>query len=1732
MKNLVKMSHKSQRFLLTILIVFVTSQAFTQTSPVTVTTVLGYPPSIYLPDYYSSGKNLLTANLVLNDFNEPSRDVYLRVSIESQNLKIQTKPDYYPAAPITLYPGEVVPFSGSDFEEYLGYNNILIEGMTIQQLISRGGRMPEGLYTFCVEAYDYATRRLLSNTSCQVTQLAQNDPPSLLFPEKEAMIAPSTNQNIIFQWLNNAPISPSELVYNFTLYELIDPHVDPMQAIDNNQSIIIYEEETTTPIFTYNASYPLLETGKTYIYRVQVYTLDGKALFKNDGYSEPSYFYYGYPGNGNISLIKPEHNGALELTREKMFAWTAPDKLLAGQSYIYEIRIAKEDSLRTREKVLEDDIDSLHYFNTSSVRTGSMNYTMKVDQHFATGTNFVWQVKAFTDDQEIAKSRIQTFGGPPCIVDFLAADHYVGVTYTDGCNLKDISGTGSVNVDAEGNRHDVVFNNVHIAKEGVQYYLQSGEVLADVKDMAPIKLTPEYQRNGEAWFYPDSIKITRYDYFMKGHVEWSFPHAVDQDEAPVIRTVTDWIKYEDFKLLGLLPVKDSTSFELLDPMNFTIEFTEGSLFYMRGGNQYNANFNGNIIFPENVGDLTDVNTVVPFSNHRQVYNLHSDENISYSRIKVANRTTLTIQPTEFVFDLDNEASPKLFENDPLWRGFYINNGRYAFHGDMEFSKQFGANQEIGVDYNFDSSDSIHAYVVYDGLWAKTNIDFQSNNKLLFNTFPATVNEFSVKVEANETMNGFIEGGITIPLLDDDDFEFTSELTQYGFMPGYLHEEIENRTFEYNPDSEENLLLLTFHRGYFADNNRLETTITIDWPYLDISFENMPMFRIWGNYDIGFGGPNGAFSLAQQLQTRLKGFEVTIDGIGAGRQANAYAIGTTAKIVMAEDASGADGPPVVNFYSIFESSKIDEQVIFSGADEYDNTDWAENNESYNVDENIGKAAEGKAFIGDAEAILANYKSQMKNAEAQAEALIPRKKVGKEEPKDNLREDLKDYMPVYDLETVLDSPTDLLSYQELLGIIDFIAPFLEEEQQEKIQDFKELLVSFSPEEIEAFIEKFSDISGLLGGILQAQIDAQIAKYTKPLKDKVDTLNAKIERSIMQGTNNLVDKMEVGIDVPINGFVDLATNTVNASPLENKTPVLETINKVATSTRENLKAELRRTVTASVHKNIVVEATGIVDTILYTGTIGYLANSLSQNSAALITNPDFSLSDIDLDLDDMVEQNFTMLQNKISFEYFSDRITTTIDDAISGFNWDAVKDSILGDLLGGSVEAFIEEKITEAVSNALGETAGVVGGLAQNVFMDFSNLGQKLKDDDLSGIIKFDPSYIVIITPVVDMEGFVKFTNDDPIWGDSFQAMLNATIKKPVKLNAFAKYINGSKPIQDVTGMTDEEKKFVPTYKFWFLEAGVHGFAVPLTPIPIALTGFEGKIYHHMVRAGSNKDYVPSDSVRFGIGSRVFMADAASMGKVAAFDIGLELELVSGGFNLIMDGNAFIANTGVTFGGGGGGADAGGDGKGKELTLDRTIVLAEGFMHYNSIEKHFLATMNVELNTSPLLCAGGGMIIDISKDWWQFAIGTRDEPIKLSLLCKTDIFKGWFDINKSGLDIGIFTNIDINVQSPWINLGVGKFRGWAYFFFDFEAELLVSWSPDFGIQKGRIFVDIGAGVGIDWETLIKSGSFTIAAVNMGGELEFATIPEAYLRGEVHGSVTVLGCSAGVSMSADITF
>ena len=112
--------------------------------PVTITTIFTPPYSLYLDEYVTPGSQKCMVNMVFNDFNEALWDVYLHLTIESQNLKLSTKVNFKPVAPITLYTGENRTISGDELYPYFNYNNLDFAGITKSE-IERLGRLPEGL---------------------------------------------------------------------------------------------------------------------------------------------------------------------------------------------------------------------------------------------------------------------------------------------------------------------------------------------------------------------------------------------------------------------------------------------------------------------------------------------------------------------------------------------------------------------------------------------------------------------------------------------------------------------------------------------------------------------------------------------------------------------------------------------------------------------------------------------------------------------------------------------------------------------------------------------------------------------------------------------------------------------------------------------------------------------------------------------------------------------------------------------------------------------------------------------------------------------------------------------------------------------------------------------------------------------------------------------------------------------------------------------------------------------------------------------------------------------------------------------------------------------------------------------------------------------------------------------------------------------------------------------------
>ncbi|MCV6626765.1 MAG: fibronectin type III domain-containing protein, partial [Cellvibrionaceae bacterium] len=155
--------------------------------------------------------------------------------------------------------------------------------------------LPDGLYRFCFEAFDFVTGRRLSAKGCATVYLVLNDPPILNRPQRDSEILARDPQNIIFQWTPRH-LNATGVEYRFELRELWDEQIDPQAAFLASPNLYTATTQATTLLYGPGET-PLLP-DRTYGWRVRAVVTDGineTGLFRNNGYSEIFHFTHTTP---------------------------------------------------------------------------------------------------------------------------------------------------------------------------------------------------------------------------------------------------------------------------------------------------------------------------------------------------------------------------------------------------------------------------------------------------------------------------------------------------------------------------------------------------------------------------------------------------------------------------------------------------------------------------------------------------------------------------------------------------------------------------------------------------------------------------------------------------------------------------------------------------------------------------------------------------------------------------------------------------------------------------------------------------------------------------------------------------------------------------------------------------------------------------------------------------------------------------------------------------------------------------------------------------------------------------------------------------------------------------------------------------------------------------------------------------------------------------------------------
>ncbi|PSL30720.1 fibronectin type III domain-containing protein [Chitinophaga ginsengisoli] len=266
-----------------------------QKYPVRVQVQLLQPVSPQLVNLYTGTQARMIVTLLNTDLQHPTMSVRLRFTIKGGNAVLRNK-DYVYYPTIQLDAGIPTRLSLDDLAPYFQLSNLDAAGIPPTQLMPNI-HLPDGYYTFCVEAIEVNSGQQVSNSTqgCSPPAwISMSQPPLLNLPVKGGGVPFREPLNIIFNWTPRHMSSANaafQTEYEFTLTELWDTVIAPEAAFLNSPPL--YQTTTPTTTLLYGPAEPPLLPGKRYAWRIKAKAkmgVDEYDVFLNNGYSEIYWF--------------------------------------------------------------------------------------------------------------------------------------------------------------------------------------------------------------------------------------------------------------------------------------------------------------------------------------------------------------------------------------------------------------------------------------------------------------------------------------------------------------------------------------------------------------------------------------------------------------------------------------------------------------------------------------------------------------------------------------------------------------------------------------------------------------------------------------------------------------------------------------------------------------------------------------------------------------------------------------------------------------------------------------------------------------------------------------------------------------------------------------------------------------------------------------------------------------------------------------------------------------------------------------------------------------------------------------------------------------------------------------------------------------------------------------------------------------------------------------------------
>ena len=227
----------------------------------------------------------------MTDLLEPPHKTGIKFSLESGGRVIAVSTPFVNGLePFLLQPGNNMSLSNLDLKPLFKLENL--SGISPSNYARA---LPDGLYQYCFQAYDFYTKNNLSQKSCASVYQVLYEPPFLNLPQKgEKVTKKAEFQGLAFNWSPRQTAPNTK--YFFTLKEIWDKQRDPESAF--LAARVLWKEESFAPSIYYGVDKTQLIPGKRYAWQVQAVSgtpqynhspIQEGGVYKNNGLSETSY---------------------------------------------------------------------------------------------------------------------------------------------------------------------------------------------------------------------------------------------------------------------------------------------------------------------------------------------------------------------------------------------------------------------------------------------------------------------------------------------------------------------------------------------------------------------------------------------------------------------------------------------------------------------------------------------------------------------------------------------------------------------------------------------------------------------------------------------------------------------------------------------------------------------------------------------------------------------------------------------------------------------------------------------------------------------------------------------------------------------------------------------------------------------------------------------------------------------------------------------------------------------------------------------------------------------------------------------------------------------------------------------------------------------------------------------------------------------------------------------------